>query len=201
MYMIKPINFLFKLSLSAFLLTLGIHAQDYWEETSGPEGGKVQCLAVDKNGVIYAGFEAGDFGANHRGRGLYKSTNKGLTWENVGLNSNKDVESITISESGIIYLWVRNSGIMKSTDNGLTWKQYGWGSVDFGIIKSFKNNFVVLAQNDGLYFSKDNGITWHTNSLVEKAVSLFIDHSDNLFVSLSSGKFLKPLITVLLGRI
>lgn len=189
--MIKLFNFLIQHITLVFLITLSSHAQDYWEETSGPEGGKVQCLAVDKNGVIYAGFEAGEFGTNHGGRGFYKSTDSGNTWKNIGLNSNKDVESMTITESGIIYLWVRNAGIMKSTDNGLTWKRYGWGTLDFGIIKAFRNNFVVVALREGLYFSKDNGETWLASSITEKVQSIFIDHSDNLFVSLNPGKIYK----------
>ena len=182
---------IFKIILLICFLNKVLLPQNYWEETAGPEGGKVQCLAVDKYGTIYAGFEAGEFGGNHLGRGLYKSTDNGLSWQSISINSNKDVESITITESGIIYLWVRHSGIMKSADNGQSWKQSGWGTVDFGIIKSFKNNFVVLAQNDGLYFSKDNGTTWNANSLTKKAFSLFIDRLDNLYVSVNSGELYK----------
>ncbi len=173
---------LFLLSL-IFLSFANLTAQNFWEESNGPEGGMVQCLAVSKSGSIYAGFKGGQFDIEHLGRGLYKSVDNGVSWQVININSNKDVQSITIDTSGTIYIWVVGAGVLKSTNNGNSWTQSSPGWLSNGVLSSFKNNYLVLGQQDGLYFSTDSGDSWILNSLTGNFPYLFVDDADNVYAS------------------
>ncbi|MDP2365016.1 MAG: hypothetical protein Q8M94_14755, partial [Ignavibacteria bacterium] len=169
-----------------YCFALNLYAQDFWEETSGPIGGWVQCLAVDNQNNVYAGFDAGWFGENHKGRCFYRSNNLGGYWVSINtINYNKDIESIAIDSSGYIYLWEGGVGLLKSTDEGINWIRKSFGLNDFfnAKIKVCKNNSLILGHYDGVYVSTNCGITWNLTSLTNWSNSIFVDSSDNIFVS------------------
>ena len=181
---------LFSLIICAMTVSI-ISAQNFWEETNGPEGGFVQCLAVNKSGIMFAGFQAGTFGTDHHGRGLYKSDNLGVSWQLIDINSNKDVQSITIDTSGTIYIWVLGGGVLKSTDNGINWVLSSPGWLSDGIISSFKNNYLILGTQDGIYFSTDSGENWILNSLTGSIKFIYVDEDDDAFVYVNYGDLYK----------
>ena len=165
------------------------YSQDFWEPTSGPEGGWVQCIAVDKQNNIFPGFNAGNYGYNHRGNCLYKSENIGISWQSLVIPSNKNVESIVFDTSGTIFIWTFYGGVYKSTNGGL-----GWTSISSGldiythsILGACQNNFIVLANNYGIYLSTNNGNTWILSSLTDPVHSLFVDSSDKIFAGINYG--------------
>jgi photosystem II stability/assembly factor-like uncharacterized protein len=83
----------------------------FWQSLNGPEGGVVQCFAVDNNGHILAGTYFG---------GVYKTTNRGGSWVQVA-QLNLDIRAFVVGPAGRIYLGAANSGVWKSTDGGTTW--------------------------------------------------------------------------------
>jgi|GEM_PF-4411705 len=83
----------------------------FWQSLNGPEGGVVQCFAVDNTGDILAGTYFG---------GVYKTTNRGGSWVQVS-QMNLDIRAFVVGSGGRIYLGAANSGVWKSTDGGTTW--------------------------------------------------------------------------------
>lgn len=103
-------------------------------------------IAIDPNNssTIYVG--TGDpnvTGYPFVGDGVYKSTDAGETWDNIGLQAESIISKIAVNpnNSNIIYAsalgspFVRNDkrGLYKSTDAGATWSQVLFVSTEAGI--------------------------------------------------------------------
>ena len=115
-----------------------IDAGTHWENVSDPffNTAAVGALAVapsDPN-VIYAGTGESCFQSNEsHGDGVYKSTDGGQTWTNVGLRDTRHIAKIRIhpADPNLVYVaalghtWGPNSqrGIYRSKDGGQTWEQ------------------------------------------------------------------------------
>jgi photosystem II stability/assembly factor-like uncharacterized protein len=164
-------------------------SQNFWVETSGPEGGLVQCLAIDKNNIIYSGFNGGWFGPSHNGKCLYKSGNSGLNWESLNIFSNKDIESIVVNDSGVIYLWEGGVGVQRSVNNGYSWELVSHGIDGFydGILAVGSNDLLILGHYNGVYISTNNGSTWDLSSLHSWSNFLFVDNNDNIYAGIKTG--------------
>ncbi len=154
--------------------------------------GSVGALAVadsDPN-VIYVGMgEACIRGNASNGDGVYKSTDGGKTWRNVGLQDSYHIGAVRIHPRNpdIVYvaalghLWGPNEmrGVYRTTDGGQTWKQLltkgpDTGAVDIAMDPS--NPRVLYATfwqasrkpwrldsggpNSGIWKSTDGGDTW-----------------------------------------
>ncbi len=101
----------------------------------GENSYSIGCITIDPNNsnVIWVGT-----GENVSGRhvgygdGVYKSTDGGETWENMGLKESEHIDKILVNpkDSDIIYvaaegpLWSEGGerGVFKSIDGGKTWK-------------------------------------------------------------------------------
>ncbi len=92
------------------------------------------------------------------GNGIYKTTDGGLTWKNLGLKetaiiskiqvSKTDSKVIFVSTMGLPYKRTKDRGIYKSIDGGVTWKQKLFISDSTGIcdmILDPKNPSIVYA--------------------------------------------------------
>jgi photosystem II stability/assembly factor-like uncharacterized protein len=96
----------------------------------GPDGhGDVSALAIDPTtpGTLYAGTAGGD----GRGRGVFKSTDGGSTWNAVttGLFDNSDVLALAIDPTtpGTLYAATLGDFVFKSTDGGMSWRAVNSG--------------------------------------------------------------------------
>ncbi len=96
----------------------------------------IGALAIDQNNpdVVYVGTgEANSSGDSYAGDGIYKSSDGGLTWQNMGLVESDHIGRIAIhpNNSDIIYvaacgrLFSTNEerGIYKTSDGGQTWER------------------------------------------------------------------------------
>ena len=94
--------------LSFASLTMIANAQ--WQQTNGPCGGYINCLAISGTN-IFAGTNGG----------VILSTNNGSSWSavNTGLPPNTSVWSLAIS--GTIIFAGTLDGVFLSTDNGSSW--------------------------------------------------------------------------------
>ncbi|MFN2581448.1 MAG: WD40/YVTN/BNR-like repeat-containing protein [Candidatus Dormibacteria bacterium] len=98
----------------------------------------IGAIAVDKNGVIWAGTgetNPGGGSITFYGSGIYKSTDGGATWQNMGLNDSWTIARIVISPTDPNEVWVAVSG-----------------------------NLFLSGHQRGVYVTKDGGATW-TQSL------------------------------------
>lgn len=149
-------------------------------------------IAIDwKNGTIWVGTgESNSSRSSYAGIGILKSTDKGKTWQHVGLSDSHHIGRIIINKNnpnevviGVIgHLYSKNKqrGIFKTTDGGKTWKNTLFiddmtGVIDISV--SPKNPNILFAASwermrkawdfdgDGngsaIYKSIDAGTTWN----------------------------------------
>jgi photosystem II stability/assembly factor-like uncharacterized protein len=143
----------------------------------------VLAMAESNHNIIYLGTGEG-FGNvdNVSGSGIFKSTDRGVTWNLLTNTLNfDDINRIIVDPANEnIVVAATNNGIYRSTDGGANWsKTYNSDGVQD--IKSTPGNFQIqyAAKNGtGVLKSIDGGVTWNTSNVgmsptgrVELAVS------------------------------
>ena len=154
----------------------------------------VNCgsVTVDWNsGTIWVGTgEVNASRSSYAGVGVLKSSDKGKTWENLGLNDSHHISRIWVNPTnlneivvaavGHLYTTNNERGIYKSTDGGKSWKQTFFVTEDAGIIDlavSKSNPKIMFAaswqkdrkawhfdgdgEKSGIYKSEDGGTSWN----------------------------------------
>ena len=152
--------------------------------------GAVEVADSDPN-IVYCGM--GEHAVRgvmtHHGDGVYKSTDAGKTWKQMGLEKTQHIAGIIIhpenpdvvfvAAQGALYNHTKERGLYKTTDGGTTWKTVLYvdektGCVDISIDKN--NPLIMYAAmwehgrlpwkvisggpGSGLYKSVDGGETW-----------------------------------------
>lgn len=153
----------------------------------------VNCgsVTVDwTSGTIWVGTgEVNASRSSYAGVGVLKSSDKGKTWQNLGLNDSHHISriwvnptntnEIVVSAIGHLYTTNKERGIYKSTDGGKSWKQTLFVAEDTGIIDlavSKDNPKIMFAaswqkdrkawhfdgdgEKSGIYKSEDGGTSW-----------------------------------------
>lgn len=168
---------------------------DSWENISDGflATGSVGALAVSTSdpNVIYAGMgEAPVRGVmTSHGDGVYKSTDRGRSWESIGLNKVRQISRIRIHPTNPDIVWVAaqgspyaptaERGVYKTTDGGTTWNQVLFVNDSAGVsdLSLDANNPRVLyaafwehqrfpwkmvsgGEHSGIWRSTDGGETW-----------------------------------------
>ena len=146
-------------------------AQDYWQQTSGPEGGRVYAITRSSNGNVFAGATGG----------VFKSTNNGTSWSFLGLPTTRVTSLISTSASSLTaatydYLW-------RSTDEGSTWSQItnGLGGNAVEAVLRAANGTFYAASNGGVRRSTDGGLSWNATTVTEWVFSLAENASGHIF--------------------
>ena len=111
-------------------------------------------IAIDwKNDIIWVGTgEKNSSRSSYAGIGMLKSSNKGKTWEHIGLTDSHHISRIVINPNnpkevvvgviGHLYSSNKERGIFKTVDGGKTWKKTLFINKDTGVID------VVAAPNN-----------------------------------------------------
>ena len=133
-----------------------------WNETSGWNSGvgRLTSAAIhptDANTII----------AGSLGGGIWKTTNKGTTWQPLTDNhGNMYVYSLAIDPQNTNhYYWGSSSGrVYKSTDGGATWSQIGSASngrvIKIIIHPTNANILLAAVRYRGIYRSTNGGTSW-----------------------------------------
>lgn len=155
-------------------------------------------LAVDwQTRTIYIGTgESNSSRSSYAGMGVYKSTDQGKTWQNIGLKDTHHIGRIVINPENPNEIWVAavghlytpnaERGIFKTTDGGNSWKKtlsadQNSGAIDIAInpqnpkevyatlwTKERKAwKFVESGASSGIFKSHDGGSTWQKISTKE----------------------------------
>ncbi|UZO81793.1 glycosyl hydrolase [Aquimarina sp. ERC-38] len=148
-------------------------------------------IAVDwKNHIIWVGTgENNSSRSSYAGKGIFKSTDKGKTWEFAGLPKSQHIgriilnpnnkEEVIIGVAGNLYTPNNERGIYKTTDGGATWKKTLFidnttGIIDVAVVPDSTNilyaaawqkdrkawNFNGNGLQSGIYKSTDSGESW-----------------------------------------
>ena len=148
-------------------------------------------IAVDwKNDILWVGTgEKNSSRSSYAGIGMLKSTDKGKTWQQVGLFDAHHISRVLINPNnsdevvvGVLgHLYSKNNerGVFRTTDGGVTWSKTLFVNEGTGIIDvAFApNNFNVMyaaswererkawnfdgsGKSSAIYKSMDAGITW-----------------------------------------
>ncbi|MFD0863402.1 WD40/YVTN/BNR-like repeat-containing protein [Sungkyunkwania multivorans] len=148
-------------------------------------------IAVDwTRGTIWVGTgENNSSRSSYAGIGILKSTDKGKTWQNMGLHDShhigrivinpKNPDEVVVAVVGHLYSPNQERGVFKTTDGGKTWKKTLFVSPEAGIIdlavspNNFDIQFAASWEKDrkawnflgngdasAIYKSTDAGETW-----------------------------------------
>lgn len=148
------------------------------------------AIAPSNPDIVYAGTGERDIrGDISHGDGVYKTSDGGATWKNIGLEATQTISRIVVHPKNPDVVWVaalghvygknEERGVFKSADGGATWKRVLYstsqtGAVDLVIDPNNPN--VLLASmwdawrtpyslnsggpNSGMFKSEDGGETW-----------------------------------------
>ena len=170
-----------------------IHTTDTYVDYKGhytvSQHVNIYTIAQSKSNpnIIYAGGETG---------GLYKSTDKALTWTPVAddfdLNLSRNIQTIEIhpSNENIVYFSNNRGQLLKTEDGGNTWSEiyYLHDNQIRGITISSDNNVILIAGSKGLYRTTDGGNSWSTIFNDECwDIKLKTDDFNTIFVSKSNS--------------
>ncbi|MBU2900477.1 WD40/YVTN/BNR-like repeat-containing protein [Maribacter dokdonensis] len=143
-----------------------------------------------QSGTIWAGTgENNSSRSSYAGIGILKSTDKGKTWQHMGLSDSHHIgrivvnpdnaNEVTVGVTGHLYSPNKERGIYKTTDGGKTWKKTLFIDDNTGIIdvavspNNYQMQYAAAWQKDrkawnfsgsgegsGIYKSTDAGTTW-----------------------------------------
>lgn len=139
-----------------------------WEvENSGLDDPDVRAIAIDHNGILYAGTFSK----------IFKSTDKGETWV-TSLSQSQSVQcsTLVVNKKNWLFAGTIVYGALRSKDGGLTWQQISTGmQVPIQFMAINDNDELFAATLDGnLYHSTNDGENW---TLLKSGMGIF-----NLFV-------------------
>ena len=96
-FQMKIFQIVFLLVITSFF---NIYSQNFWERTNGLDSTNIYSLAINSSGDIFAGTKS---------RGLFRSTDNGNSWTNLGFpNAWIHGNGIAISPSDEILLAIDN---------------------------------------------------------------------------------------------
>jgi len=125
-----------------------------WEGTSNGIGSLyVRALAISQASPqqVFAGTE----------RGLFKSTNGGNSWFEVG--EFYLVDAIAVHPENPLVIYSARYRISKSVDGGMSWEELDWyapAQIKSIVIDQEHPSTLFIGTTDGVYMSEDDGSTW-----------------------------------------
>jgi photosystem II stability/assembly factor-like uncharacterized protein len=149
------------------------------------------AVAVDSQGVVWAGTGEPDHGGGsaYYGKGIYKSTDDGATWTNMGLEDGdtigqividpRDDDRVFVAVMGALHDTEPTRGLFLTEDGGATWNRVivpdsvSTGAIDVTINKSDPDVMLattwdkirdeksrIYGPHSYVYRSTDGGHTW-----------------------------------------
>jgi hypothetical protein len=159
-----------------------------WIALPAPRGTQITAIAIDSQGVLYAGAGGTDPPSTDPSAGIFRSTDQGASWHaaNFGVF---DYHVASLFANGTT-IYAGTQDLLRSIDRGFTWQQVS-PRTSVGPLSAIgaQGNLVVTAPTHGgnsfFYVSKDSGNTFTNQFLggsqpsvaVLGSVILFADDS------------------------
>ena len=212
--------YILTIALTIFVL-LNMTVFGQWVHISGLSGGGTKSLAANGSNLfagtemgVYLSTDNGDnwtavnnnlpetlisfmylYGnklyACTGGVGLFRTTNNGANWDNLGLVG-ENIRACAENASGI-FAGTNDHGVYRSTDDGSTWVQVNNGLNNPTIWSLCINGSDIFAGGTVLYRSMDNGENWDllTNGLPNPPlnVNAFTKINSNIYISIDGGVY------------
>jgi photosystem II stability/assembly factor-like uncharacterized protein len=153
------------------------------------EEGTLRLLAVDPTtpATLYAGVP---FSASS-GRGLWRSSDGGVSWRPAGLHSH--ILSLALTPSAL-YAGTSSGGVYRSDDRGLTWRAASEGLTGFSVselaVDPTTPMTLYAATDNGVHKSDDGGATWRAVGLpgqLVRALAVIPTTPTTLYAGVSYG--------------
>ena len=140
---------------------------------------KINALAINFHGHIFVSIQ---------GKGIFRSTDQGNKWINIGPTT-RYIKSILSTSTGVLVV-ATQQGIYRSFDNGDNWDSPNTISSNI-LTLAFNKDGQIFAGTfgDGVFRSTDNGESWiqMTNGLIASQSryirKIAIDYDDKIFVA------------------
>jgi photosystem II stability/assembly factor-like uncharacterized protein len=149
-----------------------------WVQTNGPGDGTINRMAANGNVII----------TRASNNGIYLSTNKGSTWQQV-YNELPFVYSFIFKGTNI--LAGTSEGIYLTSDNGISWTQENNGltNTDVRCLAVFETHIFAGTYGGGVFISNNSGANWVpvNNGLMRTNVFSFALRDSSLFAGTDSG--------------
>lgn len=166
----------------------GITWTDVWTKESSFGLGDV-ALSKDGNTIWIGSGEANNQRTSYAGTGVFKSTDHGQSWSNVGLFDSHHISAVRIDPKNENVVWVgamghlysqnEQRGVFKTTDGGKTWQHVlkideNTGCIDLVLDPRDPNKAIAAmldrdrrawdyretGKGSGIYRTADGGRTW-----------------------------------------
>jgi photosystem II stability/assembly factor-like uncharacterized protein len=167
----------------------GISFQPIFDNVGALTLGDIALAPSDEN-ILYVGTgENNSSRSSYAGSGIYKTSDKGQTWEHIGLPGSQhigrivvhpeDPKTVWVAAMGGLYSTNEERGVYKTIDGGMNWEKVLYvddktGAIDLIIHpenpnvlwasmwerKRYAWDFVGNGKGSGIYSSIDGGETW-----------------------------------------
>jgi photosystem II stability/assembly factor-like uncharacterized protein len=158
---------------------------DTWALSDSLKDVAVPSIAIDDSGSIYCGT-----GYYTEGKGIFKSSDNGATWNYIGLKG-KIVLSLAFDSKGTLFAGTKSNGVYKTTDSGNTWTNYNEGLYRkdaFRMKINSSDHIFIGAEEEGVFRSLDGGKTFKQVGLPLSIVNNSVCSGDSvIFTSTKSG--------------
>lgn len=174
-----PKLFLLCVFISMFNST-NVLGQDFWQKIHFPNDNGISWIKSNASGELFCTTSSG----------VYKSTDDGITWKILGLDSIPTYYLEIDQRTGYIYVVQNNrQNIAYSTDNGVTWNETTLNSTSNIIsIYSSKNKDLFAGAWGRIYKSPDCGESWqcvHKSDLSMMVTSIIESEDGILFAGVT----------------
>jgi photosystem II stability/assembly factor-like uncharacterized protein len=102
--------------------------------------------------------------SRHPSRAILRSTDDGLSWEDVSSNFPNGKNNAVMSfafDGSVVYVGTSRKGVMKSTNNGLSWDTTSmrFSASDVSALV-FSKPYLFVSNDAGIFRSSDGGDSW-----------------------------------------
>lgn len=173
----------------------------------------VAIQPTDNNVILVGGEGTCNSSGNLSGAGIWRSTDKGLSWTQVRSNNVEDI--LFVPGTSTVYAGLIGAGVQKSTDGGATWVAASAGlsisgsRLRLAMAPSDSNILYVLAgsklfrsDNGGTSWEQKNGSACEGQCGYNQAISVHPDNPDTLLIgtirvarSINAGTTITPLVS------